>query len=263
MRKRLILLPLLLLTATLLISCSGSKSESWNLVWQEDFSGPVLKEDEWRVTVQGENYNNEDQAYINDLDNLQVKEGSLILTCIKEPWTGVSNRNGSTAVVTQQYTSAEVNSKRSWTYGRFEIRAKAANTIGILSALWMTPLDGDWPPEIDIMEVLGNSANTAYFTHHYGGTGEAHKQNGGHYDSSNDLSADYHIYTVEWEAKSIRWYVDGALLFTSTVDEGIPSEPFILRFSLPVGPDWTRNPTPASKFPQSFYIDWVKVYQRC
>jgi beta-glucanase (GH16 family) len=122
----------------------------------------------------------------------------------------------------------------------------------------MTPLDKDWPPEIDIVEMLGDQPQTLHFTNHYG-TPETHQMKNTQYNGV-DFSLDYHVYAVEWEPGIIRWYVDSIKRFEST--SGVPNEPFILRMSLPVGPDWEGDPTDNSVFPLSMKVDWVRVYQR-
>lgn len=236
-------------------STQGEKP--WALVWEDNFDKSFLNTEDWAPAVQGLNWNNEDQAYISD--NVTVENGILVLTAKHEAWTGLSNRvDKPDLIVTQQYTSGELNTKRSWTYGKFEFRAKFPKAQGILSALWMTPLDKDWPPEIDVVEMLGHDPRTLHFTNHYG-TPANHRMNNGNYCRA-DFSEDYHIYAVEWEPGVIRWYVDGVKRFVAKT--GVPSEPFIVRMSLPIGPDWEGNPGNNSVFPKRMEVDWVRVYQR-
>lgn len=254
-------LMLIVIILTTLLGCGGGGSSSnnvaWTLVWEDDFVSDTLNAEDWNPAVQGLSWNNEDQAYI--AENVTVEGGLLVLTAKKEHWEGLSRRvDNPEQWVSQEYTSGEVNTRRSWTYGRFEIKAKFPKTQGILSAFWATPLDGDWPPEIDIVEMLGHEPQTLYFTNHYG-TAQNHQMTNGNYRGA-DYSEDFHVYAMEWEPNVIRWYVDGVKRFEST--NGVPSEPFILRLSLPVGPDWEGNPTTNSVFPQRLEVDWVRVYQR-
>lgn len=242
-----------------LVGCGGGTNpdREWALVWEDNFDGAELNTADWAPAVQGLNWNNEDQAYI--AANVTIEDGCLVLTAKKEHWEGLSNRVDNPSLwVSQEYTSGEANTKRSWTYGKFEIRAKVPKTQGILSAFWATPADGDWPPEIDVMEVLGDDLATVHFTNHYG-TSSDHQMNSGNYISPSDLSEDFHVYSIEWEPGVIRWYVDGVFRFEAK--SGVPNEPFILRISLPVGPDWEGNPTDSSVFPQKMIVDWVRVYQ--
>ena len=41
-------------------------------------------------------------------------------------------------------------------YGYFEITAKMSAAKGTMSAFWLLPASGAWPPEIDVVEVLAN-----------------------------------------------------------------------------------------------------------
>lgn len=243
-------------------SQSYPSNEDWTLVWEDDFRSATLNLDDWQLSEQGLNYNNEDQAYT--AANVSIEDSSgngiLVLSAKSEHWEGLSGRaDNPTTPVSREYTSGEANTKQAWTYGKYEARARVPHQIqGVLSAVWMTPIDGGWPPEIDIMEILGHDPATVYFTNHYG-TAQNHQMNGNHFNGT-DFSNDYHIFTLEWEPGILRWYVDGEKYFESR--SGVPSEPLILRLSLPVGPDWEGNPDDPSVFPQRFEIDWVRVYQR-
>jgi len=253
----------LLVASRLLPSCdaAGDATGAWVLVWEDAFTGPALNAAEWRATSQGLNYNNEAQAYLPG--NVSIERGDrgglLVLTARKETWEGRSDRaDGPDAVVSREFTSGEANTRRSWKYGRFEARVRVSGTQGLLGAVWLTPADGGWPPEMDIMEILGHDPSTVYFTNHYG-TPQAHQRNSGKWRGP-DFSAGFHVFALEWEPTVLRWHVDGALRFAT--DTGVPHEPHVLRLSLPVGPDWEGKPGSASVFPQRMEIAWVRVYQR-
>ncbi len=251
-----------MLAAALMGCASGEppreSNDSWTIVWEDDFNGAALDPLEWSETVQGWNWNKEYQAFIRE--NVAVQNGCLILRAKREHWEGPSNRVDDPDLrVSREYTSGEVYTKRSWTFGRFEARIRAAGNQGVLSAVWLTTLDKDWLPEIDMVEILGHDPHTAYFTNHYN-TPVDRQMSGNSHVSADDFSAGFHIFAIEWEPGIIRWYVDGVKRAESVV--GVPDEPFILRLSLPIGPDWEGNPGPDSVFPQRMLIDWVRVYKK-
>ncbi len=251
-----------MLAAALMGCASGEppreSNDSWTIVWEDDFNGAALDPLEWSETVQGWNWNKEYQAFIRE--NVAVQNGCLILRAKREHWEGPSGRAENPGLrVSREYTSGEVSTKRSWIYGKFEARIKAAATRGVLSAFWLVPLDKDWPPEIDIVEILGRSPRSAYFTNHYNPPAD-HRKNSVRYSGPDDFSAGFHTFAAEWEPGAIRWYVDGVKRAESKT--GVPAEPFIIKMTLSLGSEWTGRPESASVFPQRMWIDWVRVLER-
>ncbi|HEX2586176.1 MAG TPA: glycoside hydrolase family 16 protein [Steroidobacteraceae bacterium] len=230
---------------------------TYKLIWSEEFNGDSLSSRKWRITQQGANFNNEDQAYLKE--QVRFRDGLLVLKCEKQHWDGPSGRSDIRGSVSREYISGEINTRESWKFARIEVRAKVPpRNKGILSAFWMTPADRSWPPEIDIAEILGSHVDTAVFTNHWG-TPENRTFNASSY-RNDDLSTAFHIYSVEWDETEIRWYLDGVQRAKST--KGVPAIPMIVRISLPVGPDWEGNPDATSVFPQELLVDWVRVYSR-
>jgi len=101
-------------------------------------------------------WNGEVQSYTQN--NAYIKDGALVIEARKEDITEPSGE-------TYHYTSSKLitKGKKSWKYGKFEIRAKMPQGQGIWPAIWMMPEDepfyGTWPKcgEIDIMELLATS----------------------------------------------------------------------------------------------------------
>jgi beta-glucanase (GH16 family) len=254
-----ILLPVITISILACCSTNSSNIPSANystIVFEDNFSGSGIDDSNWYCTQQGLNYNNEDQAYITD--QVSISSGELRLTAEKKTWSGDTGRTDIPGQITQSYVSGEINTTQSWKYGKFEVCAKVpSNNQGILSAIWLTPFDKSWPPEIDIVEVLGHEPSTAYFTNHYG-TNSNHKMNSGQ-KTNLSLANGFHVYSIVWTEISITWLIDNNEYYKITGN--IPDKPMILRLSLPVGPDWEGDPNESSLFPQSFIIDWVKIYQ--
>ena len=181
------------------------------------------------------------------------------------------------------YTSGRISTqnKQTFTYGRFECRAKVPKGQGYLPAFWLMANDeniyGQWPRcgEIDCMEVMGQETNKAYGTIHYG---NPHAESQGTYYTSKDeadFSADFHTFTCDWEPGVIKWYVDGKLYHeesdwhSTTQGQGTLTypapfdQPFYIILNLAVGGSWVGNPNEETSFDNNPYeIDYVRVYKK-
>ena len=106
------------------LSCSPKKEikQKYSLVWNDEFDQDSNKVDasKWFMETVAPNngswYNNELQHYTDRLANASVSDGTLKITAIKEDY--------SHSGTTQAYTSARLNSKFSFTYGKVVVRAK-------------------------------------------------------------------------------------------------------------------------------------------
>lgn len=181
------------------------------------------------------------------------------------------------------YTSGRISTqnKKTFTYGRFECRAKVPKGQGYLPAFWLMANDenvyGQWPRcgEIDCMEVMGQETNKAYGTIHYG---NPHSESQGTYYTGADeadFSDGFHTFTCDWEPGKITWYVDGVKYheesdwYSTTVGQGTLTypapfdQPFYIILNLAVGGSWVGNPNDETSFENNPYeIDYVRVYQK-
>ena len=123
-------------------------------------------------------------------------------------------------------TSALINTKRAFKFGRLEIRAKLPRGDWLWPAIWLLPKDykfGGWPRsgEIDIMESRGNEANgcgpyqgvngfgsTLHFGPDYMHNGFKHTHTERQTGSGRTYDQDFHIYGLEWGAEGLYTYVD-------------------------------------------------------
>lgn len=203
--------------------------------------------------------------------------------------------------VTKPFTSARMRTlyKGDWLYGRFEVRAKLPSGQGSWAAAWMLPSDscyGEWSSsgELDIVEAVnlgtllnkdtGAKETRVHGTLHYGQSWPNNVYSGFSYQLPNNQSPadNFHVYAIEWQQDEIRWYVDGVHYATQTsktwyskyvagsdLIEAKDGAPFDKRFhlllNLAVGGDWAENVNDKGidkrAFPQTFLIDYVRVYQ--
>lgn len=140
------------------------------------------------------------------------------------------------------------------TYGVFAMTAQLPKDKGLWPAFWMLPADLGWPPEIDIMEVLGKDTATLYSTVHAremkgGKTGLTHKP-------GFDLSAGYHEYAVDWGPESLRFYLDRKLINSVPTPASLKGRPCYLIANLAVG---NTNTWPGPVAPKDYWLSEMRV----
>lgn len=239
------------------------EKHDWKLVWQDEFEIPGTPDaTKWIYDI-GKGPNNDGwgnaelQTYTNKAENIIVADGNLKITAIK---------NGN------NFTSARIKTSGLFeqSYGRFEARIKLPWGPGIWPAFWMLGNDINtkgWPQcgEIDIMEGKGQEPNIIHGTLHgpgYSG-GAAITDSYGFENARFDT--DYHLYAVEWTESSIDFYVDDVLYNrispTQVTGEWVYNHPFFIILNVAVGGNYVGWPTSATPFPQTMYVDYVRVYQ--
>lgn len=224
-------------------------------VWSDEFNiDGAPNSSKWGYDLGAGGWgNNEAQNYTNRADNVIIQEGVLKIITKKESYQGSS------------YTSARLltKGKFSFKYGKVEIRAKLPSGGGTWPALWMLGDNIDtaaWPAcgEIDIMEHLGNNLNTIYGTLHYPG------HSGGSADGATttiaNATTEFHIYSIDWRADAIKFYVDNQLFKTFVNSSSVPfNQNFFLIFNCALGGNFGGAIDP-SFVSSTFEIDYVRVY---
>ena len=233
------------------IASKSGPQQEWRKIWGDEFNNARLDSSKWTVYSAGKNHNDELQYYT--YDEAWVQDGKLVLRSRQRHFTGPDG--------TRAFTSGKVSTARkfSFLYGTVEMRAKLPKGQGIWPAFWMLPAhEKSWPPEIDIVEMLGHKPNTLYMSNHRGIWPNQAVDMSSH--TGPDFSADYHLYTLEWAPGWLRWKIDGVTRKETT--EGVPDQPMYLILNTAVGGKWPGRPDDKTRFPQHFYIDYIHVHQR-
>jgi beta-glucanase (GH16 family) len=124
-----------------------------------------------------------------------------------------------------------------------------------------------WPKcgEIDVMEFIGKTPETVYFTLH----GPGYSGDKGISKSVALADRDgFHVYGIEWSPESVTFQLDDQPVRTLTPKDlpagtkWVYDHPHFLLLNLAVGGDWPGNPDATTVFPQDYVIDWVRVWQR-
>ena len=236
------------------VYCEPAVAPGQNLVWSDEFDGTSLDTKIWNYETGNNNGwgNNELEYYTSDAANVCVKDGCLQIAALNS-----SNYNGSGF----NYTSARITTqnKYTFTYGKVEIRAKVPGDKGTWPALWMLGNNissVSWPKcgEIDIMEqgtVTG--LDNILCSLHWGG------------DVSNSRvvkgsTTDFHLYSLDWRADHIAFYIDNQLLYSQPNNSGLPfNSDFFFICNVAVGGNMGGNTINLGSG-STMYVDYIRVY---
>jgi beta-glucanase (GH16 family) len=236
----------------------------YTLAWSDEFSGTAPETTNWNFE-QGNNGgwgNNEKEFYTSSPKNVFQSNGNLIIEARKENVSGFDYT--STRMTTQN--------KKTFTFGRIDIRAKLPVGKGIWPALWMLGANittNPWPAcgEIDIMELIGTYPSSTYSTMHWKSASGGHDSKGSEFKiTGQNFSDKFHVFSMVWVQDQIKCYVDDQLFLTvSKSDFGSANYPFnapqFFIFNVAVGGDWPGLPDINTAFPQRMFVDYVRVFQ--
>ena len=245
-----------------------------NLVWSDEFDYEGRpNSNKWHHQTYAPNggswYNGEAQHYVDKSENSFVSDGTLKIAAIKENFT--------TQGVTKQFTSARMNSKFKFKYGKVEIRAKLPEGPGTWPAIWTLGANinepgnfyGDsygsvgWPNcgEIDIMEQNGWNKSDLYGYCHWGDTETGEYKNSGAITNINNSFTEFHLYSLIWDEDKISILIDDYVFFELSNDSKNPfdNEHYIL-FNIALGGNLGGN-IPSNFVKEVMEIDYIRIYQ--
>lgn len=272
---------LYILIASLLVitSCGSDDSKTSNefstpdgftLVWNDEFEQAGIDQRKWVFeTGNGTDYglapgwgNSEKQIYTQAPSNasVQIDESDNSVLAI----TALSSGSG--------YTSAKITTQEllSVRYGKIEARVKLPTGRGLWPAFWMLGdniNEIDWPGcgEIDVFELLGHAPATIHNNVHYTNNENKHEELLGAYTLANSIFADdYHKFTLDWTPESLIYSIDDQQVHQITIEDDMKEfhRGMYLIFNVAVGGNWPGDPDETTTFPQSMYVDYVRVYSQ-
>lgn len=269
----------------------------WKLVFEDNFNGNTLNLEKWDIPYQGVirdyEHENEKQWYSNTgnspqipfENNIEVSEGTLKIiarfeeTPIYGEYTNWSENPPKSYSSNFKYTSAELDSKNKFKYGKYEIRCKIPKGKGFWPAFWMYgESDNGVNNEIDVFEFWENDTKDHNMTIHYNGTMCHSDYNGP------DYSKAFHTFTLIWDEYKIEWYVDGELKRRSTkfysllgqqldcnslkafhpyiFNSSFPNEKMNIIVNLAIENKLDFKPDEKTTFPGIFEIDYIRFYEK-
>jgi len=243
---------LCLLTVIVLITACQSGP-----TWSDEFNGSTFDTTIWSKIKKGGAEWNKNMALDDSL--FSVSDGCLILRGVMTPDSMIHT------------AGLETHGKKSFRYGRYEIRAKLPGAHGAWPALWMMPEQPGHYGEIDICEKL-NFDDSAYQTVHT----EFNRSGAETFQRKSAKGAinpeDFNIYGVELYKDSIRFFINDTYTFTylrlTEAPDGTPvptetqwtfDRDWHLKIDMQIGASWPGEAR-LEELPIQMEIDWVRYY---
>ena len=247
----------------------------WELVWHDEFDSDAIDEQKWNKLLWKPGWvNNELQAYTDRDTNLFIRDGRLVIRGLIEPGYAGTDHTGTD--YNADFTSGRMNTVglATWTYGRFDIRARVPKGRGSWPAIWMLGANistAGWPHcgEIDIMEHVGYddgnihaSIHTTDYNHMIG------TQRSGQVTVQTATDS-FHVYSLEWDSTYIRYMVNNDPYFFIYNDSNGNENrwpfdnPHYMILNLAIGGDWGGvQGIDNSAFPMEMEVDFVRAFKK-
>lgn len=271
----------------------------WHMVWFDEFDGIAVDRSKWTFAEDcWGGGNKERQCYVDRAANAGVADGILTITARSGETSGPAipadqaKPDVPVPMTTKPFNSAKLftRGKASWTYGRFQIRARLPHGQGTWPAIWMMPEHSRYGPwaasgEIDIMEVVnlgarcpecaGGIEDRLLGTLHFGGPPPANRLKGEEVRTPVILDGAFHVYELVWTPERMVWSIDGKRFAervrsewhsTGSAAPGAPfDQPFYLILNLAIGGGLPESrglkTVDPNALPARFEVDYVRVWQ--
>jgi len=227
---------------------------NWKLIYQDEFdsnpliSGYVLKM--WGKAGIG--------CEIDDPTNVTVADGILSLTAAR---FGKGFTSGQVHTGGNLLFGGSTPPRFTFKFGYLEARLRVPTGHGLWPVFWLMPTPNpdlhDADGEIDVFDngdgdpahmCVGSDAHGKKFRH----------------DRVVQLLPGFHRIGIDWQADRISWYVDGKAVMINDRVETIPQVDEYVIFGLQIndGVQWGPPPDVNTQLPDSFKVDYVRVWQR-
>lgn len=216
-------------------------------------------------------------------DNATCKGGVLLIEGRKESVPNPNYVAGSSDWKTNrqnaQYTSSSLTTsgRRTFQFGRLEVRARIDAQMGSWPAIWTVGARGEWPTggEIDLMEFYPSGSTPTLHANVAWGT--ATRWTAKWNSKTKPLSAftakdpdwvrKFHVWAMDWDKDTIKLWLDSTLLNTTATSQTVNADgtnPFKDRaqyviLNLAMGGNG-GDPSKAT-FPMKYEVDYVRIYQ--
>ena len=244
------------------------------LVWEDEFDyDGALNANKWHhqvIPIMGTSWaNGEVQHYTNREENSYVSDGTLKIVAKKEQYNFSGN--------TKSYTSARLNTKYAFQYGRVDISAKLPAEQGTWPAFWTLGANIDergnyhgntygsvgWPKcgEIDIMEQNGWDKDNLIGHLHWGNIQTSQYQNVGGTKRVQNTATEFNLYSLVWTKDEIRILFNNEEFFSRAIDNSMPYRfPHYILFNIAMGGN-LGGTIPPNFTTATMEVDYIRIYQ--
>lgn len=260
---------------TALVAFSLCASAQATVIWSDEFDGIKIDSDIWTYDVGGRGYGNGQLEHNTARsENSYIENGSLVIEARREDYSG--NAFTSARMLTQ--------GRFAFKYGSLEARIQLPDTAdGLWPAFWMLGNNFPgiaWPNcgEIDILEAgskagiqEGKQNERINAALHFSNASDEYEYytqwiDASDYISTDDLSADFHRYKVEWTPTDLTFYIDDVQFATWDISAAHFDEyhqPHFPILNLAVG-GWnyveiTDPNLITATFPAKMKVDWIRL----
>ena len=252
----------------------GGGDSNLELIWSDEFDYQGRPDNsKWYHQTFAPNggswFNGELQHYVDKENTTYVSNGTLKIIARKETYT--------TQNTTKEYTSARLNSKFDFKYGRIDVRAKLPSGAGTWPAIWTLGSNineagnyfGDsrgsvgWPAcgEIDIMEQNGWDKTRSYGYFHWANTQTGEYQTQGTSTFIADSASEFHLYSLIWDETKMQIILDNQVFIELPNEVSNPFDnPHYLLLNIAIGGN-LGGEVPANFPNQVMEVDYVRIYQ--
>jgi beta-glucanase (GH16 family) len=209
--------------------------------------------------------NREEQIYVDPeyhgrgtvplgLNPFRISKGVLSIVADRTP------RSARDALYGFNYTSGLLTSRRSLVqrHGYFEMRARIPAGQALWPAFWLLPVDRSWPPEIDVLEVVGSQPEKMVMTAHW--KGPAVNKASGCRIMLPSAAQRFHNFGVLWEPDRITWYIDRVPVASIATPQGF-DKPMYMLVNLAVGGTMVGKAGPDTPLPAQLDVDHIAAWR--
>ena len=142
-------------------------------------------------------------------------------------------------------------------YGYWETRIKINSlTQGQHLSVWMLANDGSFPPEIDLLECVGQFPTIIFSNSHGPHDGGAISQ----FTVLPSVSADWHILGFRWTSSRLTWTVDGQIVRQHSNYPLLDGKQMYFLITWEIASFFPGDPDVTTIWPAEVAIDYVRIY---